>query len=192
MEALGVTLLFIGTWLTYAGVKNVAPIATLKNIIQNPGKARQVIGENLIDPGANPATVSTTVSNTTGGSSAIVDYARKMIGKPYRLGGNGSDNTFDCSGLVQKSLESIGVKVPHSATGIYFSTLGKPVPNVSLANLSNLKPGDIVFPYAPVLGDVSHVGIYSGNGNFIEAAHPGTNVREVKLYSLFSAKRFTA
>ena len=40
------------------------------------------------------------------------------------------------------------------------------LPHVSLGDLV---PGDLVFFYSPV----SHVGIYTGNGQMIDAAHSG-------------------
>ena len=215
MGGLGATLLATGVWFTYCGVKNVAPIRTLINIIQNPGASRQILKDkrNKIDPLAGSA-ASTAARTSTGatssptatglgantpaptgsGGASIVAFARTQIGKPYVFGGTGNPG-WDCSGLVQAALKTVGVSVPHSATAIYLNGKGKTVKNPdgsqpSLKNQKGLLPGDIVFPYAPVVGDVSHVGIYTGGGMFIEAAHAGTNVREIKLYSLFSTKRF--
>jgi cell wall-associated NlpC family hydrolase len=216
MGGLGAALIASGVWFTYCGIANVAPIRTLVNIIQNPGAARQIIKDkaNKIDPLGSTA-ASTAAKNSSGqviapqttgtGANAfqysgksgatIVSFARAQIGRPYIFGGTGNPG-WDCSGLVQGALSAVGVSVPHSATAIYISSKGKVVKNPdgsapSLKNLSALVPGDIVFPYQPLItGDVSHCGIYSGNGNFIEAAHKGTNVREIKLYAITGAKRF--
>jgi cell wall-associated NlpC family hydrolase len=146
---------------------------------------------------ANPSAYVTSTGATTtaaGSGSSIVTFARNQIGRPYIFGGTGNPG-WDCSGLVQAALATVGVNVAHHATAQYFSTLGKPVRNSdgskpSIKNVSSLVPGDIVFPYPPTGGDVGHVAIYSGNGNIIEAAKPGTNVREIPLYALYDAKRF--
>ena len=42
---------------------------------------------------------------------------------------------------------------------------------------SNLQPGDLVFFYSPI----SHVSLYSGNGQIIDAPRPGKVVRYASL-----------
>lgn len=42
----------------------------------------------------------------------------------------------------------------------------------------DLRPGDLVFFY----DDISHVGIYKGDGMMIHAPKPGANVREESIY----------
>ncbi len=62
-------------------------------------------------------------------------------------------------------LAQVGVDVPHSS--FLQSLLGKPVTR------AQLQPGDLVF-----FGDpVHHVGIYAGDGTFIEAPYTGASVR---------------
>lgn len=204
MGGLGAVMILSGVWFAYAGYKNISPIKTIQAIIQDPGHARQIVAGRsmVIDPAAGSGSGSTSSTATTTGTptqnvvsgSAIVDFGRSQIGKPYILGGTGNPG-WDCSGLVQAALAKVGVNVAHHATAQYFSSAGTFVrggdgSKPSLSNVSMLKPGDIVFPYAPNAGDVGHVGIYSGNGKFIEAAKPGTNVREIPLYALYDAKRF--
>jgi cell wall-associated NlpC family hydrolase len=45
---------------------------------------------------------------------------------------------------------------------------------------SELQPGDLVFYYSPV----SHVGIYIGNGQIVDAANPSTGVRVASVTSM--------
>jgi cell wall-associated NlpC family hydrolase len=45
-------------------------------------------------------------------------------------------------------------------------------------SLSDAQPGDLVFFY----DDVSHVGLYIGNGMMIHAPKPGAYVREESIY----------
>lgn len=206
MGGVGIAMVLTGVWFTYSGYKNVAPLATLKAILQDPTRVRQIVADRkqVLDPGAGSGSSSTTSTNKTTSTgtpttptntgSAAVDFARAQIGKPYIFGGTGNPG-WDCSGLTMAAMATVGVKLTHSATAQYFSGQGKFVRNPdgskpSLANVSSLKPGDLVFPYPPTGGDVGHVGIYSGGGKFVEAAKPGTNVREIPLYALYDAKRF--
>jgi cell wall-associated NlpC family hydrolase len=210
MDGLALTLIASGLWFTYAGVTNRAPVRTLVSILKDPGKARTIIQNKdpKIDPnvadtlpastptnlqyGSTPTgNIPTPVSGTptvSGSGAAIVAFARSQIGKPYIYGGLGNPG-WDCSGLVKKSLETVGVSVTHSALAQLTSPKGKIIP-ATMKDLSNLQPGDIIFPAAApeVLGN--HVAIYSGNGNIIEAAYPGTNVRERTIYPFLVAKRF--
>lgn len=205
MDGLALTLLSSGLWLVYAGVTNRAPVRTLISIIQNPGNARTIIHDkaNRIDPNApdlNPVTgqpvspvlQANPVSGTptsTGSGATIVAFARSQIGKPYQTGGSGNPG-WDCSGLVQSALATVGVSVSHSALAQLGSPKGKII-DANIKNLSNLQPGDIIFPAATpeVLGN--HVAVYSGGGNIIEAAYPGSQVRERAIYPFLIAKRFT-
>lgn len=216
MDGLAITLIASGIWFTYAGVTNRAPVRTLLSVIKDPANARTIIRnkELKIDPNVpdQPNTLSATnpgetvlpygssptglqaipVSGTptsTGSGASIVAFARSQIGKPYIFGGLGNPG-WDCSGLVKKSLETVNVYVTHSALAQLTSPKGKIIP-ATVKDVSKLLPGDIIFPAAApeVLGN--HVAVYSGNGNIIEAAWPGTNVRERTIYPFLVAKRFT-
>ena len=51
---------------------------------------------------------------------------------------------------------------------------------------SDLQPGDLVFYYSPV----SHVGMYIGNGQIVDAANPRSGVRITSVNSMpFSGAR---
>jgi cell wall-associated NlpC family hydrolase len=113
-------------------------------------------------------------------AQTAVDTALAQQGKPYAWGGAGP-NSFDCSGLAQFAYAAAGVSLPHSSSTQ--STLGVPV------NRANLQPGDLVFFYSPV----SHVAIYIGNGQIVQASTYGqpvavTNLDYMPGYN--SARRF--
>ncbi|MBR1537034.1 MAG: C40 family peptidase [Treponema sp.] len=97
----------------------------------------------------------------------LVDYSKQFIGKPYVAGGTGP-NSFDCSGLVfTVSRESIGVQLPRTTQAIYnFCTEVED---------KNREAGDLVFFKTTSSGQVSHVGLYIGNSQFIHAASDGPN-----------------
>ncbi|HEX4656703.1 MAG TPA: C40 family peptidase [Streptosporangiaceae bacterium] len=103
---------------------------------------------------------------------AFLTAAEGRLGLPYVWGGNGP-SVFDCSGLVQWSLAQAGVAMPRVAADQ--ARTGPQVP------LSQLQPGDLLFyhtdPTAP--GYISHVAIYIGAGEMIQAPEPGLNVEIV-------------
>jgi cell wall-associated NlpC family hydrolase len=85
-------------------------------------------------------------------------------GKPYLWGAAGPDD-FDCSGLVVWAYAQEGISLPH-----YTGSLWNDGEHISR---DNLEPGDLVFFDA----DISHVGIYLGNGLMVDAPHSGSVVR---------------
>ncbi|MGW4871309.1 NlpC/P60 family protein [Streptomyces chartreusis] len=96
-------------------------------------------------------------------------FARAQIGKPYVWGATGPDS-YDCSGLTQAAWKAAGVDIPRVTYDQV--NAGTTVP------LSSAQPGDLVFFY----DDVTHVGIYIGNGMMIHAPKPGAYVREESIY----------
>lgn len=97
----------------------------------------------------------------------IVATARRFLGMPYAWGGSSPREGFDCSGLTMAVYRINGLILPHSSRAQYKT--GTPV------SKSRLQKGDLVF-FATKRGRrVSHVGIYTGNNQFIHA--PGNNKR---------------
>ena len=103
---------------------------------------------------------------------AFLTAAESRLGLPYVWGGDGP-NVFDCSGLVQWSLAQAGVLMPRVAADQALT--GPQVP------LSQLQPGDLLFyhtdPTAPSY--ISHVAIYLGGGEMLQAPEPGLDVEVV-------------
>ncbi|ERI90107.1 NlpC/P60 family protein [Clostridiales bacterium oral taxon 876 str. F0540] len=99
------------------------------------------------------------------GSSSVVSYAYKFLGRPYIWGASGP-NAFDCSGFTSYVYRAFGVGLDHY-TGSQFGS-GQSV------GKGGLSQGDLVF--FNTYGSISHVGIYIGNGNFIHAANSRTGV----------------
>ena len=114
---------------------------------------------------AEPAPAASSPAAPSAAAQTAVDTARAQLGTAYQYGGAGPDS-FDCSGLTQYAYRAAGIELPHSSRSQ--SELGTPV------DRANLQPGDIVFFYEPV----SHVGIYVGDGQMIDAGNEQTDVSQ--------------
>ena len=84
-------------------------------------------------------------------------------GDPYIWGAAGP-STFDCSGLVVWAFGQEGISLPHYTGDLWNSGMH--------VSRSDLEPGDLVFFFA----DISHVGIYLGNGLMVDAPTYGIPV----------------
>lgn len=102
------------------------------------------------------------------GSGAATDALRAALtrqGLPYVYGADGP-NSFDCSGLVKWSYGQAGMSaLPHSSR--QQAQLGRSVAR------SQLQPGDLIALYSPV----SHIGLYVGNGRYVNAPQSGDVVK---------------
>ncbi|MFB7559181.1 C40 family peptidase [Streptomyces brevispora] len=108
-------------------------------------------------------------SSATTKAEKVLAFARAQIGKPYVWGATGP-SSYDCSGLTQAAWKAAGVTLPRT-------TWDQVEVGTRIAT-ADLRPGDLVFFY----DDISHVGIYKGDGMMIHAPKPGANVREESIY----------
>lgn len=93
-----------------------------------------------------------------------IAFAEAQLGKPYVWGATGPDS-YDCSGLTQAAWRAAGVEIPRVTWDQV--TIGTQVTR------DQLQPGDLVFFY----DDISHVGLYVGDGQMIHAPKPGDVVK---------------
>ncbi|HET7568303.1 MAG TPA: NlpC/P60 family protein [Gaiellaceae bacterium] len=122
---------------------------------------------NQPDPAAALGLVSSPASVPIAGGGAghpeAAQIAARYLGVPYVWGG-ASPGGFDCSGLVMYVYAQLGISLPHYTVSQWNATI--PISS------SELAPGDLVF-----FDGLGHVGIYIGNGQFIDAPHTGSVVR---------------
>ncbi|WP_370421469.1 NlpC/P60 family protein [Streptomyces sp. QH1-20] len=93
-----------------------------------------------------------------------VRYAFQQVGKPYVWGASGPDS-FDCSGLTSQAWAHAGGSIPRTSQEQW-----KSLPRVPL---NELRPGDLVLYF----GGATHVALYIGNGQVIQAPRPGAYVK---------------
>ncbi|WP_109003052.1 C40 family peptidase [Streptomyces rishiriensis] len=120
-------------------------------------------------PASVPAPVSPADPSYDAKAEKALAFARAQIGKPYVWGAMGP-GSYDCSGLTRAAWQAAGVTLPR--TTYDQANAGATV------SLADARPGDLVFFY----DDVSHVGLYVGNGMMIHAPKPGAYVREESIY----------
>jgi cell wall-associated NlpC family hydrolase len=112
--------------------------------------------------------------------SAPVEVARRYLGVPYVFGGSNPATGLDCSGLVQLVFRQLGITLPRTAQLQYEATLRVPQ--------DQLQPGDLVFfarTYADPHDFITHVGIYVGGGQQINAPTEGQVVSLQPVFSGF-------
>lgn len=102
----------------------------------------------------------------------IIDLAHSQIGKDYKRGFSGANNSeqFDCSGLIQWLYGQVGIYIPRIS--IDQKDYGIPVSPIKI------KPGDLLFSAGNINyfweneeeNGIGHVGIFTGK-NVIHAAN---------------------
>jgi peptidoglycan DL-endopeptidase CwlO len=122
--------------------------------------------------------VPRTPISVSGGAGEAVEFAMDQVGEAYVYGAAGPD-AWDCSGLTMQAWGAAGVSLPHSSSAQYNASPHVPI--------SDLQPGDLVFYYQPV----SHVAMYIGNGQIVQASNPDepVNVAEVDEMPITGATR---
>ena len=103
---------------------------------------------------------------------SVADIAWNYIGVPYVWGGT-DPSGFDCSGLAQYCYAQAGYSISRTT---YTQAAEISARGQMKYSLSELQPGDLLFPSA------DHVGIYMGGGMMIHAPYPGTTVKYVSVY----------
>lgn len=104
----------------------------------------------------------------------LIKKAPNYTGVPYVWGGE-TPSGFDCSGYVYYMFQQVGVDIGRQTSSTLFEQ-GKAI------SKTQLQPGDLVF-YGISESDptqVTHVGFYMGNNNFISA----TSSKGIWTYSM--------
>ena len=133
--------------------------------------------DGMVGPSTHEALLGKTMPQVSRGSNSIarriIAESLQYIGVPYYFGGT-TPAGFDCSGYVRYVFANAGIYLPRTADAQY--DYGYPISSAEMV------PGDLVFfstyEYGP-----SHVGIYLGNGKFINAS----SSRGVVIDSLHSS-----
>lgn len=101
-----------------------------------------------------------TTSSNTGN---VVSIAQNYLGNKYVSGGASPETGFDCSGFTQYVYKQCGITLSRSSSSQASN-------GTSIAK-SELQPGDLLLFHYYGSSSIGHVGIYTGNGQFIHAAN---------------------
>jgi len=130
---------------------------------------------------SRPAT--TTHATDTAAANAVLMRAISLIGTPYRWGGNTPESGFDCSGLVNYVFADVlDLNLPRTSREL----AAYQGPRIAKHQLAT---ADLVFFGNG--GEVTHVGIYIGDGRFIHAPSSGGTVRLEQLDTRYWTPRYS-
>ncbi|HEK0908767.1 TPA: C40 family peptidase, partial [Pseudomonas putida] len=107
-----------------------------------------------------------------------------LVGTPYRWGGNTPDSGFDCSGLIGYVYrDAANINLPRSTREMI-------VMRAPTVDINSLQSGDLVFFATGGGSQVSHAGIYVGEGRFVHAPSTGGTVRLDYLSNSYWSKAY--
>lgn len=193
---------------------------TYKKMMDSTAEDRAEYGIDYHNPTVEPRTTRITrIQNTSSSSTAgvsdvqtdiegatnlqlqFIEKARAKIGKVYSNDNSGhynrtGPNAYDCSGLIGKCLEEMGVisnaKITTHQVGnlIEKGVLREKIKVSSTDKLNDLLavavPGDLLHIYGSERGkSMGHIAIYSGNGKIVHASSSKNQVCEVNAYKGF-------
>jgi murein DD-endopeptidase len=134
-------------------------------------------------PGLPSEPIAREARDAAGHGDTLAREARAQLGVPYRWGGADPARGFDCSGLVTWVHAREGIGVPRTAAAQFAAA--------DRVAERDLRPGDLVFfRLQSRRGDVSHVGIYTGQRKFVHAPQTGRDVAEASLDDPYYRERY--
>lgn len=123
--------------------------------------------------------------DTSPSIDSVIDRAHALLGTPYKMGGTSVKQGFDCSSfLVYLFKTEANIHLPRTTSAMHRST-------AATVKRDALQPGDAVFFRGNGRGQVSHVGLYIGEGKFIHSPRTGKSVRIDSLANNYWKKNYT-
>jgi cell wall-associated NlpC family hydrolase len=185
---------------TSGSVLGTYPSGTIMSIIginngwykvQYDGKTGYIRSDFITLSSGSDSTYASTFSALSSKGQEIAEYASQLVGYKY-IYGAASPKTggFDCSGLVYYTYKQFGYSISRTASQQYKKN------GVSISK-ADLQPGDLVFFSRNGGRSVTHVGLYYGDGMFVNASTQSTGVIMSSLDSAwytktwYGAKRIT-
>ena len=137
-------------------------------ITNNPSGGSQISGlQGSLTP-QEISNITDKISNPT--QKAVVSFVLSKVGYPYSQPLRNSGKAFDCSSLAYYAWKSAGVDISFGG-GTTAAAEAEGLKDKTVKE-ENLQPGDLIFYSYTTNGrykNISHVGIYVGNGKMVEA-----------------------
>lgn len=137
-------------------------------ITNNPSCGSQISGlQGSLTP-QEISNITDKISNPI--QKAVASFALSKVGYPYSQLLRNSGKAFDCSSLAYYAWKSAGVDISFGG-GTTAAAEAEGLKDKTVKE-ENLQPGDLIFYSYTTNGrykNISHVGIYVGNGKMIEA-----------------------
>jgi cell wall-associated NlpC family hydrolase len=137
---------------------------------------------------ARPSVITAAPSAPLGARSrisvggAVAELAMDMVGARYRYGGADPVQGFDCSGLVFYAYNQLGYRVPRTSAEQF-----RAARKIALGEAG---AGDLMFFQDQA--QLSHVGIYLGDGLFVHAPAAGQQVSVERVDSPYYQRHLVA
>ena len=164
---------------TTARPKTLAPLSTRLEVTADGPSDRWLVvrlpsGDPAYVQAGDVRAVDPLAPRHRGSPEDLVATARRFLGTPYLWGGM-TARGIDCSGLVSRVYHANGVDLPRDADQQFRDAGASPV------EVADLRPGDLLF-FGSNAKDITHVGLYVGDGRFVNATtHETPVVREDRL-----------
>ncbi len=97
----------------------------------------------------------------------MITYAKQFIGTPYVYGGTSLTSGVDCSGFIYSVYKDFGITLDRRSRDQINDG-----PRVAK---EDLRPGDLIFFNTGGESEISHVGMYIGNGEYIHSTNGAAN-----------------
>ncbi|RHA73872.1 hypothetical protein DW918_12590 [Eubacterium ventriosum] len=137
-------------------------------ITNNPSGGSQISGlQGSLTP-QEISNITDKISNST--QKVVASFVLSKVGYPYSQPLRNSGKAFDCSSLAYYAWKSAGVDISFGG-GTTAAAEAEGLKDKTVKE-ENLQPGDLIFYSYTTNGrykNISHVGIYVGNGKMVEA-----------------------
>lgn len=146
-------------------------LAAYDSTIKNPGSVDSIRvidsskGDNTRNSDTTEIKPGEVINTKNVRPEDIVNFAKTLIGTPYRYGSTDPKVGFDCSGFITYVFNHFNITVPRSS--IDFTNVGKEIPAASA------KPGDIILFTGTDSTErfVGHMGIVVSNTDTLRFIH---------------------
>ena len=129
------------------------------------GQPRPGSAQKLVSEAGRRRRRQIDIPATSPGAATAVRAALSQVGKGYRFAAAGPD-AYDCSGLTMWAWAQAGVSLPHYSKAQYAVAAARAAERPAAGR-----------PRSSSTATISHVGIYIGGGQMVDAANPALGVR---------------